>query len=83
MESSHKVLPMSMSFNSALVALKQGYKVARAEWKDSLVVFLPKEDKYPHLHKQSFYIVPTSVSDGFVEWPPSAYDLLADDWYIL
>ena len=86
-----------LSFGLALIALKQGKKVARAGWngKDMFLFLVPgstfKVNRAPLLGiypegteiNYHAHIDMKTADDKVVPWLASQTDVLADDWYVL
>lgn len=87
----------ALSFGHAVVALKAGYKVARAGWngKGMFLYYVPAGE-YPARTKiakaqwgedglvpYGAYIAMKTAQDNVVPWLASQTDVLADDWQII
>lgn len=70
------------SFSAALVAIKDGSKVARRNWngKGMYVALLPAVASNDMTRA---YLYMKTVDNELVPWVASQTDLLADDWYIV
>jgi len=70
------------SFSGALIAIKDGDKVARRNWngKGMYVALLPASASSAMTRA---YIYMKTVNNELVPWVASQTDLLADDWYIV
>lgn len=74
-----------MDFSSALVALKNGFRVARAGWNGKgMWLELVEGDHYKVSNSPSDKLLPwigmKTADNGFVPWLCSQTDMLADDW---
>lgn len=87
----------AMSFGHAVVALKEGFKVARSGWngKGMFLYYVP-EGAYPartNIAKKEWgedalvpygaYIAMKTAQGNVVPWLASQTDVLADDWTIV
>lgn len=72
----------SMSFGHAILALKNGHKVARSGWNGKNMYL---ELQVPDAHSKMTlpYIYMKTVQDDLVPWLASQTDMLADDWSIV
>ena len=66
----------AMSFGHAVVALKEGKKVARAGWNGKGMF---PDDMVPY----GAYIAMKTVQNNVVPWLASQTDILADDWSVV
>lgn len=87
----------AMSFGHALVALKDGRKVARAGWNGKgMFLYFVSADNYPArtaiakaewgenaLVPYGAYIAMKTAQNNVVPWLASQTDVLADDWCIV
>ena len=89
----------SLTFGDAIVALKQGQRVARSGWngKGMFLYYVP-ENKYPvarntlntldglfedNLVPYNAYFAIKNVNNTVSTWVPSINDCLAEDWVVL
>lgn len=72
----------SLSFGHALVAIKNGLRVARAGW-NGKGMWLEIQRPDAHSKMTLPYIFMSTVSGDLVPWLASQTDVLADDWTIV
>ena len=71
-----------MSFSGAILALKDGERIARRGWNGKgMWLGLQKPD--PHSHMTLPYIYMSTVTGDLVPWLASQTDVLADDWEVV
>lgn len=84
----------TFDFSAALLAIKDGKRVARKEWKNARCVFLVAGSQFTvnRAPLNQFFAEGTEVSyrphidmqgadDTIGTWAPSMVDLMADDWF--
>lgn len=57
-----------MDFSAALLAARSGYFIRRQDWKDA------------HVTVHGEVLVYVQRGSPLIEWRPTSYDLLANDW---
>lgn len=75
-----------MPFGDALIALKEGKKVARARWNANHVLEMQVPDENSKMGLPYIYMTIGSEAADLqgkrVPWVASQTDLLAEDWFI-
>ena len=88
-----------INFGEAIVALKQGHKVARLSWNGKgMYIYLVPAASYPaqrNINKTvvsefendmvpyTAYIAMKTVRDEITPWAPAQSDVLEEDWIII
>jgi hypothetical protein len=72
----------SKDFGAALIALKNGYRVAREGWNGKgMWLALQKPDQHSKMNLPYIYI--STVTGQLVPWLASQTDMLAEDWTVV
>ena len=80
---SHKHHTYKLDFTQALIDLKNGYCLARKDWKDGMC--LKYTDNSAHWKEGTGIVIKEDIQVSFYNtpfycWKPSVDDLLANDW---
>ena len=72
----------TFDFGQALIALKDGFHVARNGWNGKMMYLtLQMPDENSKMKQPYIYITP--VGGELVPWVASQPDLLSEDWYVV
>jgi len=72
----------SRDFGAALIALKNGYRVAREGW-NGKGMWLALQTPDAHSKMNLPYIYMSTVTGQLVPWLASQTDVLAEDWTVV
>jgi len=88
------MIPCIETFGEAVVAMKQGFKVSRKQWREDVFVYYVPENSYPartevakkefgDMVKYNAYFAIRNVDGKVSPYTPSTDSILAEDWYVV